>query len=312
MITRQRLRPHKVMTYIWKELVLAAVVSSVALWLGTQYHYKWLALNYAPFAVLGTALSIFLAFRTNSAYTRWSQAAASWMTMQSSSRVFVRLIKTITNGHKNLPTYNKKASDAYIEEVAQRQIAWINVVRLTLRDQDNWEEVEPYLTKDDFKAMKTMQNKPAYLMARQGERIYDALGSGILQGFDSLQLETQLSILATAQANTEQIKRITIPRPYGFFTHVFVQVYIAIAPAFLLGIFVASGVAWAVIPMTLLIAFLFAPIDALGGIIERPFENAVNDVPIAAISRNAERDILEVIGKHDLPAVVTPENGFLF
>lgn len=300
------------MSYIWKELLLAAVVSTLALWLSTQYHYKWLMLNYTPFAVLGTALSIFLAFRTNSAYTRWNQAASSWMTMQSSSRVFVRLIKTIANGHKGLPIYNKKISDAFIEEIAQRQIAWINTVRLTLRDQENWNEIEPYLSKQDFKAMKTMQNKPAYLMARQGERVYDALASGVLQGFDSLQLETQLSILASAQASTEQIKRITIPRPYGFFTHVFVQIYIAIAPAFLLGLFTATGVAWIVIPMTVLIAFLFAPIDALGGIIERPFENAVNDVPITAISRNTERDILEVIGKHDLPDPVAPDNGNLF
>lgn len=312
MIVKRNLYPHKVISYIWKELALAAVTSSLALWLGTQYHYKWLALNYTPFAVLGTALSIFLAFRTNSAYTRWSQAAASWMTMQSSSRVFVRLIKTITNGHKNMPSYNKKMSDSFIEEMANRQIAWLNATRLTLRDQDSWDELKPYLSKEDFKTLQTMQNKPAYLMARQGERIYDALGSGILQGFDSFQLETQLSALANAQATTEQIKRITIPRPYGFFTHIFVQIYIAIAPAFLLGIFMAGGVSWAVIPMTILIAFLFAPIDSLGGIIERPFENAINDVPITAISRNAERDILEIIGKQNLPATITPDKGYLF
>lgn len=312
MVVRQHLRPHKVIRYIWKELLLAVVASSLALWLETQYHYNWLSLNYAPFAVLGTALSIFLGFRTNSAYARWSQAASSWMMMQSGSRVFVRLIKTITNGHKNLPSYDKKLSDAFIDEMARRQIAWLNAVRLTLRDQDTWDELKPFLSDNEFKALQTMQNKPVYLMARQGERIYDALGSGILQGFDSFQLETQLSALASAHTNTEQIKRITIPRPYGFFTHIFVQMYIIIAPAFLLGVFAASNTAWAVIPMTVLIAFLFAPIDSLGNIIEKPFENANNDVPISTISRNTERDILEIIGSHDLPEAVDPKADFLF
>lgn len=312
MITRHYLRPHKVLMYIWKELVLALVSSSIALWLGTHYHYKWLLLNYAPFAVMGTALSIFLAFRTNSAYTRWSQAAQAWVTMQSASRFFVRVVKTVTNSHSNLPTYDKKKSDAFILEMGRRQIAWLHAVRLSLREQESWDELEPYLPKADYEQLLKMHNKPVYLMSRQGERLYEALSAGILQGFDNFQTETQLSALANAHAVTEQIKRITIPRPYGFFTHVFVQMYIAIAPAFLLGIFMAGGVAWMVIPMTLLIAFLFSPIDSLGGLIERPFANAINDVPISSIASRAERDILEVLGQKDLPEEAKPVKGSLY
>lgn len=312
MVIRQRLRPHKVMGYIWKELTLGLVASSLALWLSSRYHFQWLGLNYAPFAVLGTALSIFLAFRTNSAYARWNQAAQAVGTMQNASRVFVRLIKTVTDGHSVLPNYDKKRSDAFIQEMGRRQIAWLHAVRLSLRDQSNWDELEPYLDKKEFRQLLTVQNKPIYLLSRQGERIYQALGAGILQGFDSFQLEVQLAALANAHATADQIKKIGVPRPYGFFTHIFVQLYIIIAPAFLLGLFAAGGVAWMVIPMTVLIAFLFAPIDGLGGLIEQPFANAANDVPITAITRDAERDILELLGETELPAPAEPDDGYLY
>jgi putative membrane protein len=220
MIVRN-LRPHKVIRYTWKELTLGLISSTLILWLFYLGHYKWLTLNYAPFTVLGTALSNFLAFRSNSAYGRWNQAAQVWMTMRSSSRVFVRLIKTVVDGHSNLSTYNKKLSDRYIQEAAYRQIAWLYAVRLSLRESNNWDELKPYLSTKELAQLKKSQNKPVCLMARQGAMIYEGLQKGILQGFDSFQLETQLSALANAHATAEQIKEIPIPKPYGSFTQAF-------------------------------------------------------------------------------------------
>lgn len=312
MIVRKHFRPHKVIYYIWKELALATIASTAVLIVGTKLHPTWLQLNYAPFAALGTALSIFLGFRTNSAYARWNQASQAWASLRNSSRVFVRLVKTVSHGHANGPNYNKKATDNFIREVGRRQIACVHAIRLSLREQDDWQSLAQYITKQDYAGLQAAENKPAYLIARQGESIYDALQQGILQGFDSFQMETQLSAFANAFATVEQLKETTMPRPYGFFTHLFVQIYILIAPLFLFALFAVAHAAWMIIPMTLLIAFLLAPIDSLGNLIERPFENDVNDVPISAASRNTERDILEILGETNLPAKPQPVNGYLF
>ena len=56
---------------------------------------KFLSLSSLPLGLVGAALSIFLAFRTNSAYNRWWEARSLWGSLVNSSRTLARQAKTL-------------------------------------------------------------------------------------------------------------------------------------------------------------------------------------------------------------------------
>lgn len=51
--------------------------------------------------------------------------------------------------------------------------------------------------------------------------------------------------------------------------------------------------------------------EQIGEFSENPFDNSINDVPMAAICRNIEIDIKELFGEEDLPQKLQPKNDAL-
>jgi putative membrane protein len=312
MIIKRNFDPRKVITYVWQDVTVALIVATAAYLAATLLGWSFVALSFAPIGVLGTALSIFLAFRANTSFARWGEAAQSWAAISAASRIFGRLVVTFTDAHRHTPQYNEEIAETFKHELIERQIAWVNALRLELRGQNEWQDVERFLPEDEQAALRQQPNKPLYLMKRQGQRIYEAMASGTLQGFDSFQMEGQLAALATQQAVCERIKTIPIPRQYDYFTRLFVRAFVVLLPFFLLKTLAGDGVAWLVIPLSGIIAFLFTTIERTGAVNEDPFENQITDVPLTAICRTIERDLLAVLGETNLPPRLEPQDGYLF
>ncbi|GAB4192084.1 MAG: bestrophin family ion channel [Roseiflexaceae bacterium] len=312
MIVKRNFDPRKVIGYVWRDVALALVVATLVFLAAGVLGWSFVALSFAPIGLLGTALSIFLAFRANTAFARWGEAAQTWAGISAASRIFGRLVVTFTDSHRHTPQYNTPAAEAFKRELVYRQIAWAHALRLQLRGQSDWREVERLLPEAEQADLRTQPNRPLYLMKRQGQRIYDGMASGILQGFDSFQIEGQLAVLSAQQAVCERIKAIPIPRQYDYFTRVFVRVFVVLLPFFLIKTLAADGVAWLVIPLTGVVAFLFTTIERTGAVNEDPFENRITDVPLSAVCREIERDLRTLLGEADLPPRLEPQDGYLF
>lgn len=312
MIVKRTFDPRKVITYVWRDIAIALVVASAVYLAATLLGWSFVALSFAPIGLLGSALAIFLAFRANTAFGRWGEAAQSWTAIAAASRVFGRLVVTFTDAHRHTPQYNADVAEPFKREMLYRQIAWVNALRLQLRGQDDWQELERFLPEGEAAALRLQPNKPLFLMQRHGKRIYDSMADGTLQGFDSFQLEGQLAALAAQQAICERIKAIPIPRQYDYFTRLFVRLFIILLPCFLLKTLSADGVAWLVIPLSGIIAFLFTTIERTGAVNEDPFENRITDVPLSALCRTIERDLRATLGETDLPPRLEPRDGYLF
>jgi predicted membrane chloride channel (bestrophin family) len=91
MILKKNFNPLKVISYVWRELLAATLVSGLVFWLYRQ-EVKTVALPFTPIGILGTALAIFLAFRNNASYARWWEARTIWANLLNSSRIFARQI----------------------------------------------------------------------------------------------------------------------------------------------------------------------------------------------------------------------------
>jgi putative membrane protein len=312
MILKHQLDLRKAIPYVRHELALGALASLAVYGAYDLARLPQVALpNLLP-AVLGTGLAIFLGFRNSAAYARWGEAAQLWASIANTSRTFARLIVTFVESHKHTAQYDPTQARAYHREMVYRQLAWVNALRLQLRGQTEWGSLRPYLSDADWQQVVGKQNKPAALLVLQGHRIYDGMRNNTLQGFDSFQLEGCLAQCSAYQAQCERIKTIPIPRQYTFFTRLLVWVFITLIPFSFVQPFAAAGLAWLIIPVTLLLAFVFGIVERTGAVNEEPFENRITDVPLSAFCVDIERDLRETLEEPALPDRQPARDGYLF
>lgn len=311
MILKRNFNPIRVVQYVKMEMILSVLISTGAFLLH-QYKVANFAMPFAIAAILGSALAIFIAFRNNSAYGRWWEARTIWGGIVNSSRVLARLTITFTDSHAHQPNYDPERSTRFKQEMVYKVIAWVHALRLHLRGQDAWSELEPFLSKAEFDAMKASQNKPNHLQLLTGKQLYEAMANGTLGGFDSFQMEGQLLALANYQGGCERIKNTPLLRQYHYFTRVFLFAFILVLPFCLVGDFFKLELGYLTPPISVLISFVFAIIGKVGEVNEDPFENRITDVPLTALCNTIERDLREMLGETVLPAKLAAKDGFLF
>ena len=309
MIIKRRFSPLKVLHYVRAEMLLALLAAVAAFLL-----HRWEPLVALPFSIaatLGGALAIFIGFRNNSAYGRWWEARTLWGGVVNSTRVLARLIITFADSHAHQPNYDRTRSEAFKREMVHNVIAWAHALRLHLRGQPQWPEVAMLLPASDRDELLKAHNKPNVIMQQLGRRIYQAMADGTLGGFDSFQLEGQLLALANYQGGCERIKNTPLLRQYHYFTRLFLQVFIVLLPFCLVAELERMGIGWAVVPLAVVIGFVFAVIGKVGEVNEDPFEGRITDVPLSALCNTIDRDLRELLGELELPAKLQPVDGYL-
>jgi len=311
MIVKRNFNPIKVIQYVKTELVFAAIIAATVFFLHKQ-EVTAITLPFSISAILGSALAIFIAFRNNSSYSRWWEARTLWGGIINSSRVLARLIITFTDSHAHQQNYEKNRSEQFKKEMIYKVIAWVHALRLHLRKHDNWLELKPFLSEQEFTELQKSHNKPNIIHLISGKKIYEAMANGTLAGFDSFQIEGQLLALANYQGGCERIKNTPLLRQYDFFTRVFLYTFILLLPFSLIGDFTKMNIDYLMIPVSIIISFVFAIISKVGEVNEDPFENRITDVPLTAMCNTIERDLREMLGETDLPKKLEAENGFLY
>lgn len=311
MIVKRNFNPFKVIQYVKTELIFAVAIALTVFVLHRQ-GVTAISFPFSIAAILGSALAIFIAFRNNSSYSRWWEARTLWGGIINSSRVLARLIITFTDSHTHQQNYDNDRSEQFKKEMIYKVIAWVHALRLHLRKQENWMELKSFLSQQEFEQVEKSQNKPNYIHLLSGKNIYEAMANGTLGGFDSFQMEGQLLALANYQGGCERIKNTPLLRQYDFFTRVFLYTFILLLPFSLIGDFTKMNIDYLMIPVSVIVCFVFAIIGKVGEVNEDPFENRITDVPLTAMCNTVERDLREMLGETDLPKKLEAENGFLY
>ncbi|MFN3666256.1 MAG: bestrophin family protein [Sediminibacterium sp.] len=310
MIIKRNFNPLRVVSYVKYEVVFSLAIA-FAVWM-LYRNFTKVSVPFSIAAILGSALAIFIAFRNNSAYGRWWEARTLWGGIVNSSRVLARLIITFTDSHSHQPNYDAARSELFKKQMVYACIAWVHLLRLHLRKQEDWQVVKPFLSEDDFQSLSQSQNKPSFLHLLMGRKIYGAMANGTLGGFDSFQMEGQLLALANYQGGCERIKNTPLLRQYDYFTRLFLYAFMLLLPFSLIGDFSRMGMDFLMIPVSLIICFVFAILAKVGEVNEDPFENRITDVPLTAMCNTIERDLREMLDETHLPEKQEPENGYLY
>lgn len=313
--------------------IFVPMVSSVLVFvLYVLMDIKSIAIPLLPLTVIGTAVSFYVGFKNNSSYDRLWEARRIWGGIVNTSRMFTSLMLELVAADSSNAVRQKA------ECMIFRHIAWINVLRLQLRRTKTWREkyygryiarlmqVDPeefdaalartlreHCIADDFDVIRAKSNVASYLLHLQNKDLKQLKEQGVIDAIEHLELTNLVTELYNHQGGCERIKNYPFPRQYAVFSRIFVDIFAFILPFGLVAEItrVSPDNGWLLIPVTLIVAWIFNAMEQIGDFSENPFENAVTDIPISSICRNIEIDLKEMMGRTDLPPRLQPEQGIL-
>ena len=263
----------------------------------------------AAVGLLATVVGIFIVFRFNEAYQRWWEARILWGGLVNESRNFARQVETFLTTDRAPRLGSDAAAHAVHRTLVYRHLAYCNALRLSLRRQDSWEELEPFLSPDELHELEGYVNKPTRLAFTQGRALAKLFEADVAQSILLTQLDATMNRLLSIQGGCERIKTTAFPDDVRFVSKAMVWLSgIAIPVAFLTTnneLHVLEVVAVVVISLSFMI------VEQLGASLKNPFENLDNDTPMSALCRTIEIDLRQQLGETELPPPIEPVDGVL-
>lgn len=286
-------RLSRLVAEVWKPLAVLFVWDVVVT---VAYYVLPFKAPSLPLTLFGTALALFLGFRDNSAYQRWWEGRVLWGAMINASRNLAREARNF------LPA---EANDLK-RTIVLRQVAYVNALRCQLRRLPLDAEVLRFLSEGEATPALARTNVANGLLDGTGKRIDNARREGWIDTIQQTRMESVLVDIANAQGGMERLKNTPLPNQYRFFPTFFTHVFCVLLP---IGLVETLGFAT---PLGSTIAgLMFLAVLQIGDDLVDPFANTVHDVPLAAMCRTIEIDLLEAIGD-PAPEPLTPVKGVLW
>lgn len=246
-----------------------------------------------PVTLFGTVVALVLGFRSNSAYQRWWEGRGLWGLMINASRNIVRASRNF------LP--DPQAADLK-RRIAVHQIAYVNALRRQLRRQKPEEEVTSRLPAEDAAEVLGRVNIANGLLDKIGRMIDDARRSGWLDTIQQAHMEAVLVDIANSQGGMERLKNTPLPNQYRFFPTFFTHLFCVLLP---FGLVETLGYAT---PLGSTVAgLMFLAVLKIGDDLVDPFAATIHDLPLDAMCRTIEIDVMQSVGL-PAPEPLKPDN----
>ena len=233
--------------------------------------------------LLGTIVTILLAFRTSQSYERWWEARTIWGAIVNDSRTLTRTVLQFLPENESV---EKK-------KFAERQIIFVNALGETLRKVPLSPKVEAYVKFHNINAV----NLPNALLDEHSHQIGQLNTEAKISDFQQLQLNDIVSRLCDSMGKCERIKNTVFPRSYSLILHILIYAFTAILPFSLNHNQFVTEIA-----ISIIIPLLFIAVEKTAIIMQDPFENSPVDTPMTSIAQTIEINILQMMGEKDVPA----------
>jgi len=253
-----------------------------------------------PLTLFGTALALFLGFRDNSAYQRWWEGRVLWGAMINASRSLAREVVTFLPYARDGELWDLKRT------IVLRHIAYVQALRCQLRRLDPAPEVLRFLSPDEAAVALGRVNVANGIVDGTAGRIAKARRQGYIDTVLHAALERTLTDITNAQGGMERLKNTPLPNQYRFFPTLFTRLFCIMLP-----IGLVETLQWATPIGSTIAGLMFLAVLQIGEDLTDPFANTVHDVPLTAMCRTIEIDLLQAIGD-PAPAPMTPDRDVLW
>lgn len=249
--------------------------------------------------VLGTAIAFFIGFNNNQAYDRWWEARKVWGALVNDSRSWARGILSYTEAGRLDPAQLRELQQRMI----RRHIAFICALRAYLRG-SNDVNYQSYLAGPDLERVDGANNVHNAILVLQSEDLQLLSDHGCIDGYRYLQLDGMLVRFTDSMGMSERIRNTVFPTTYNYLTKAFIWLFVIFVE-----LVIAQSMNFWSIPISWMIGFVFVSTQINGMSLVDPFTNTSTAVPLNAISRTIEINLLEMLGEKNLPEPVRPVNG---
>lgn len=258
-----------------------------------QYGLREIAIPLAIPMVLGTVLSLLLAFRSNQAYDRWWEARTIWGAIVNDSRSLVRQLTSMINN-----TNESEEIRHFRDQFVRRQIAWNYALGQALRKKDPLKGLDRLLSRRELNFVSKFDNVPAGLLQMHSRDLRYALQHEWINSYQQVEMDRTLTRLCDAMGKCERIKNTIFPATYSLYTHFAVIFFILLLPFALI-----DSLGIVEVPLVAAISASFLLIEKMAINLQDPFENKPTDTPMTSIARKVERDLLQMLEETQMPEV---------
>jgi putative membrane protein len=243
----------------------------------------------APFTLMGIALSVFLGFRNNACYDRWWEARRHWGHLILETRSFARLVTTV------LPKDERR------EQLLHEAIAFAYAAGAYLRGVEIPAQVGQYCSAETMREVVGCRNAPDAILRCMGEKLAAALKEGVTTDIVFTSFNELLNEMSAVQVACERIATTPTPFTYSLLLHRTAYLF-----CFLLPFSLVTTLGYATPLFCVVVAYTFFGLDALGDELEEPFGENLNALPLSALARTVEINVLEAMGERNLPPALLP------
>lgn len=284
----------------WKLSLNILLAALVTLAHGNLFDIK-ITVTPIPFTLIGLPLAIFLGFRNNTAYDRYWEGRKLWGDLNIRARVLARQCLSLIGLGQPLDPSNREG-DVRVR-IVHRAIAHAHALRAQLRDHVDDRSVERWLTTADWDKVRNLPlpyRGDAIVQANAND-LAECLRQGLMDACTATKMDETLTHMTFAAASCERLRYTPIPFSYTLLLHRTAHLYCFLLP---FGLVDVTGF---MTPFVVaIVAYTFFGLDALGDELEEPFGTENNDLPLDAMCRSMEINLLQLLGDPDLPAPMQP------
>jgi putative membrane protein len=266
-----------------------------------NFHITNISIPMTVHSVLGTIISLLLAFRSNQAYDRWWEARIIWGAIVNDSRTFARQILSLMED-----PLEPDRIDGFKKRMIKRQIAWCYALGKGLRRDDPMPMISKFVSEDEVEFLKDFDNKHVGIIQLHARDLNNALKQGWLNPYQQVELDQTLTRLCDHMGKSERIKNTVFPATYSLYIHLALHFFILLLPFGLVQLF-----GFLMVPVLVVITACFFLIEKMAIHLQDPFENKPTDTPVLSISRNIERDLKQMMKDKHVPQAFQPETFYI-
>ncbi|WDF76307.1 bestrophin family ion channel [Mucilaginibacter sp. KACC 22773] len=300
MLLKENIPVSYVFGKIKKEVLMVAVYAITVYCIHQYYNFKDVSIPLTVPTILGTIISLLLAFRSNQAYDRWWEARILWGGIVNDCRTFARQILTFVDS-----SHDGEQKWALKERIIRRQMAWCYSLSCHLRGQNAKDNLEAYLTDDDVKNIKKLDHIPLAINELQGHDLRTLYKLGWINEYQQVTLDNTLTNFMNSMGGCERIKNTVFPVTYSVYIHWLVMFFVLLLPFSLMEFFGIFQV-----PLVIAISSAFFLIEKMAIHLQDPFENKPTDTPTTTISRTIEKNLKQMMKDelpHDIDALISKQ-----
>ncbi|MFT9399384.1 bestrophin family protein [Acetobacter sp.] len=245
------------------------------------FHQEWMEQPSLPTSLIGSALALFMGFRSNSAYARWWEARTLWGAITNNCRSFGRQVGTLLGDRPDL-----------MYGIA----AYPHALRGALGKIDSSEDVKRLLPPEMAEAIVGWRNQPNAILYQLGLGVSEEVAKKGIDGAVHGQIDRILSDLANAQGGLERIRNTPLPMQFSALPRTLVNIFCIVLP-----LSMVQTLEWITPLGSSLVGLLFLVLDKSADDLQEPFSNTPHALPMATMARTIEIDVVQPTGTQSPP-----------